>query len=116
MMAASRSKDNKYHNKPVKLPDGRRFDSTKEYRRWEELLILERAGKIRDLRRQVPFELIPKTDKFPAITYVADFVYFDERGTYVVEDVKSKATADNGVYKNKKIMMYYLKRIEIKET
>jgi len=36
-----------------------RYDSTKEYRRWLELLQLEQAGEIENLERQVEFELIP---------------------------------------------------------
>ena len=36
-----------------------RYDSTKEYDRWLELQRLEAQGRIKDLRRQVEFELIP---------------------------------------------------------
>ena len=35
--------------------DGIKFDSLKEARRYQELRLLERAGKIADLRLQVPF-------------------------------------------------------------
>ena len=35
------------------------FDSRKESRRYQELVLLERAGQISNLRLQVPFELIP---------------------------------------------------------
>lgn len=45
----------KYGNS--KTYDG--FDSKKEARRYQELLIMERAGKISDLKRQVKFILIP---------------------------------------------------------
>lgn len=41
----------KYHNKKVVLPDGTVFDSQKEYARWCELRLLERAGKITNLQR-----------------------------------------------------------------
>ena len=37
-----------------------RYDSTKEYYRWLELLGWEKQGKISDLKRQVEFELTPK--------------------------------------------------------
>ena len=50
---------NKYHNKKVTTSDGIQHDSQKEARRWCELRLLERAGKITDLQRQVEFELIP---------------------------------------------------------
>jgi len=36
-----------------------KYDSTKEFRRWQELRALELAGEISELRRQVEFELIP---------------------------------------------------------
>lgn len=35
------------------------FDSKKERERWNELRLLERAGAISDLKRQVTIELIP---------------------------------------------------------
>ena len=46
---------NKYGNKKI---NG--FDSIKEFNRYQELKLLERAGKISGLTTQVPFELIPK--------------------------------------------------------
>ena len=36
-----------------------KYDSKKEYDRWLELQVLQRAGEVSDLRRQVEFELIP---------------------------------------------------------
>lgn len=67
------------------------FDSEKEYRRHQELKILEREGKISELRRQVPF-LIQEAcerdgEKIAAIFYKADFCY-EENGKAIVEDVK----------------------------
>ncbi len=81
----------KYGNRKVVLPCGT-FDSRKEYRRWKELQLLERAGKIADLRRQVKYELIPAQRVNGkcverAVSYVADFVY-QQNGETVVEDVK----------------------------
>ena len=49
---------NKYNNRKVKV-GGEVFDSRKEYDRWRELCLLQKAGKITDLERQVKFELIP---------------------------------------------------------
>ena len=87
----------KYGNRKTTL-DGFSFDSAKEAKRYCELRLLERAGKISDLRRQVTFWLIPaqyrggKLIERP-VRYVADFVYVDNKtGKTVVEDVKSKAT------------------------
>ena len=50
---------NKYGNVKTVTSDGIKHDSIKEANRWCELKLLERAGKITDLQRQVPFELIP---------------------------------------------------------
>ena len=49
---------NKYGNKKV-MYAGQKFDSKLEAHRWAELEIMRKAGLIGDLRRQVPFELIP---------------------------------------------------------
>ena len=96
---------NKYYAEKVTI-DGETFDSRKEARRWQELQLLLRAGKIYDLRRQVKFELIPaQFESYPrygkggrrlkdgqtcveqACNYYADFVYLED-GHLVVEDVK----------------------------
>jgi hypothetical protein len=103
---------NKYHNKATKTFDGNVHDSRKEATRWSELLILERAGLISDLKRQVKYELIPKQDGERAVYYIADFVYM-ENGAKVVEDVKGCRTE---VYKLKKKMMLYFHGIRIRET
>ena len=93
--------------------DGITFDSRKEASRYTELKLLSKAGKIRELRRQVPFELIPKRGKLRAIRYVADFVYADNHGNDIVEDVKGMKTQ---VYKLKKRMMLEKYGIEIQEV
>lgn len=109
----------KYHNKIVEL-DGLKFDSKHEAERWCELKLLEKTGEVRDLKRQVKFELIPAQRENGriverAVKYVADFVYFDENGNLVVEDAKSPATRTDS-YKLKKKMMLYFKGIAIKEV
>ena len=53
----------KYNNKPV-VDEGIRFDSKKEFARWRELLLLQKAGEISKLERQKKFELQPA---FPAV-------------------------------------------------
>lgn len=90
----------KYHNRHMWL-DGVRFDSAKEAQRWCELRLLERAGQIQELRRQVPFVLIPKSVHGKAIKYIADFVYMED-GQEIIEDTKGMQTA---VYKLKKRLM-----------
>ena len=103
---------NKYGARKVKTPDGQVFDSHMEYHRWCELRLLERAGRITDLRRQVIYELIPKQDGERACNYVADFVY-NEDGKQVVEDAKGHKTE---AYKIKKKLMLWVHGIKIKET
>ena len=106
-------KESKYHNKRVTV-DGITFDSIKEADRWRELRLMEQAGEIVGLVRQVRIELIPKTKLYRAISYVADFVYFDKRtGKTVYEDVKGMKT---DVYKLKKKLLYWRHGIEVNEV
>lgn len=112
-------KKSKYHNIPTEV-DGIKFDSKRESRRYLELKAMEKAGLINDLELQKRFELIPGYElngkKIRAITYVADFYYFDqEKSEWVIEDVKSKATTTD-VYKIKKKLVGYILGKEILET
>lgn len=114
-------KRSKYGNHKV-VVDGIMFDSKKEADRWNELKTLQQYGVIRDLNRQVSFELIPSQKDENnrvierACTYKADFVYTDVKtGERVVEDVKSKATK-TAVYKIKKKLMLHVHGIRIKEV
>lgn len=88
----------KYGNSKVQ-DAGRTFDSKAEHKRWQYLAMLERAGEIKDLRLQVPFELIPAQvtpdgKKVRPTVYVADLVYRDKTGELVVEDPKGMATPE----------------------
>ena len=103
---------NKYGAKKVVI-GGEVFDSKKEFYRWSDLKLLERAGKISNLKRQVKYELIPKQDGERACTYVADFVYIDSDGNTVVEDTKGVRT---DAYRIKKKLMLWVHGIRIKET
>ena len=102
----------KYKNRRLTAPDGQVFDSVKEYHRWGFLRLLERAGAIKDLKRQVKYELIPKQSGERACNYIADFTYI-ENGELVVEDVKGVRT---DAYKIKKKLMLWVHGIRIKET
>lgn len=68
------------------------YDSRREYLRACQLVRLEKANQISDLRRQVRFELEPQGEyngvKIRAEYYFADFTYV-ENGELVVEDVKA---------------------------
>lgn len=107
----------KYRNVKTAVA-GVAFDSRREAARWQELKMLERAGQICELRRQVAFELV-KGVKFagaararPAIRYVADFV-FQERGQQVIEDVKGIETPE---FKIKRHLMLALLGLEVRVT
>ena len=115
---------NKYGAKTVVTPEGV-FDSRKEHRRWCELKLLERAGKIRDLRRQVKYVLIPsqyegqyKKCLERECSYIADFVYVDvESGKEVVEDVKGyKRGAAYQLFSVKRKLMLFKFGIRVLEV
>lgn len=111
--------NSKYHNCKVEI-DGEVFDSQGEYNRWCELKLLEKAGRITDLKRQVYFELIPAQYEINekgrrklverSLGYVADYVYVED-GKTVVEDYKGLQT---DVFKIKKKLMRYVHGISIK--
>jgi hypothetical protein len=108
------------------------FDSQKEMYRYQELSLLERAGKISNLKRQVKFTLIPaQYESFERISnitgkrlkdgkrviekecsYVADFVY-EENGETIVEDVKGCKTKD---YIIKRKLMLYVHGVRLREV
>ena len=100
------------------MVDGITFDSKKEATRYSELKLLQRAGEIFDLQRQVPFTLIPKqvrdgkTIERPCV-YKADFVYKDKDGTEIVEDVKGVCTKE---YRIKKKLMLWQFGIVVREV
>lgn len=85
-----------------------RFDSQKEARRYDELMVMLRAGIISDLRLQPQFTLqesyVTETgERIRAIRYTADFSY-KFGGKLVVEDVKSKPTRTKEYLRNRKFM------------
>jgi hypothetical protein len=109
----------KYGNKPC-VVSGLKFDSKREASRHAALTLLERAGRIRNLRRQVPYVIIPAmripgdARATPATKYIADFVY--EAGpewATVVEDSKGMKTPE---YRMKRKLMWHVHGIAIKET
>ena len=108
----------KYGNRKTTI-DGIKFDSAKEAQRWSELKLLERAGEIFELQRQVPFVLIPKQERDGKVVerpvvYKADFVY-TENGQEVVEDVKSPATKTKEYIIKRKLMLWQY-GIQIREV
>ena len=85
---------NKYSNQKVIL-DNIKFDSKKEANRYSELKIFEKAGEISNLQLQKLFLLIDKQKDERAVTYKADFVYYDnKKGRWIAEDVKGYKTKE----------------------
>lgn len=76
----------KYNSKKT-VVDGQKFDSKKEANRYQELLLLEKAGVIKNLSRQVKFVLIPsQRDENGKVierecSYKADFKYEEDGKT-----------------------------------
>ena len=100
--------------------EGLVFDSRHAAMRWRELRLLQRAGEIADLQRQVKYILVPaqvdENGKVAerAVSYVAAFVYRDVRsGDTVVEDAKGMHTRD---YIIKRKLMRYVHGIRIREV
>jgi hypothetical protein len=91
--------------------DGIVFDSKAEAARWCVLRAMERAGKIIDLERQVPYVLVkPYVRKdgtrCSGVRYIADFRYLEAGTNRIwVEDVKGRAT---DTYKVKRAMLEWL--------
>ena len=109
----------KYNSKKT-VVDGQTFDSKKEANRYQELLLLEKAGVIKNLSRQVKFVLIPsQRDENGKVverecSYKADFTYEEEGGIKtVVEDVKGYRTKE---YIIKRKLLLYQYGIRIREV
>lgn len=103
----------KYRNTPTERVTASgavlRFDSQKEARRYDHLILRQQAGEIRDLRLQVDFTLQEAyTDqegrRIRAIRYRADFTYKERDGRLVVEDVKSRPTRTREYLIKRKLM------------
>lgn len=124
-------KQNKYRNQKITVGN-EVYDSLKEKNRHFELKLLEKAGVIKDLQRQVKFVLIP-TQREPDIigvrggvkkgkvieqecAYIADFVY-NENENLIVEDVKGYRDGQAyALFKVKRKLMLYKYGIKIKEV
>lgn len=116
----------KYRNEKVDTPV-HKFDSKREAARYEELMLMLKAGKIRDLRLQPQFTLresyiTSAGERVRAVKYIADFsyeretapdVFGDTHWVLVVEDAKGAQTS---VYRVKRKLMKDLKGITIQEV
>lgn len=105
----------KYRNTPTVTADGIKHASMKEAKRWGQLLLLQNAGRIRKLERQVVIR-ITAPNGTQICRYIADFTYEEYQGgewNPVVEDAKGYPTA---VYKLKKKLLKALNGIVIRES
>lgn len=109
-------KTNKYFNVICKY-NGITFHSKKEKNYYLKLKMLQKAGKIKDLKLQVPFVLIEtfKVDDrtYRKTKYLADFTYLDDKDKLHVVDVKGFRTKE---YELKKKLMAWKYGIEIEEV
>lgn len=110
----------KYRNKITEV-DGIKFHSTMEANRWRELKLLEKAGEIFNLKRQVKFYLV--VNEITVGSYTCDFTYEEVisipscgasiiQDVLVVEDVKGVKTE---LFKLKWNLMYMSYRYGIQE-
>ena len=135
----------KYRNIPAERSEESaniRFASQKEARRYDELMLMLKAGKIRDLKLQPQFTLqeaytTPDGKRIRAIRYNADFSYVTmemrqtvargdlgtiplgkpfEYSELVVEDTKGGKATQTPLYKMKKKMMQDKYGITIREV
>lgn len=102
-------KPRKYRNIPTEV-DGITFDSRKEARQWERLLLRQGSGQIHGLQRQVPYPL--EVNGVLIATYFADMTYY-EGDVLVVLDVKGYRTKE---YRLKALLVLALYGITIRET
>ena len=112
----------KYKNIPAERSGAEnkiKFDSQSEARRYDELMLMLKAGTITDLRLQREFTLIeayttPDGKRVRAERYKADFTYW-RNGEFFVEDVKGGNATKTKTYEIKKKQMLDKYGIEVKE-
>ena len=97
--------------KEERTVDGILFASKRESKRYCELRMLLRAGIITDLELQKKYEF--RVNGVKICTYIADFVYLDQSGREVVEDVKGCKTA---MYRLKAKLMIACHGLRVLET
>lgn len=134
------TKESKYRNRKVVNALGK-FDSILEYERYLFLLDAQRDGSIKDLKRQVKYELIPKQTRTKTVVlktktkteqellempccYKADFTYSklsDGGWETVVEDTKGGGGLSHGHFTTqtpefviKRKLMLYLYGVKIR--
>lgn len=108
----------KYGNRPCSI-GSEKYRSERERDRHQELLLLQRAGEIAGLTREVVFVLAPgvkiegEDRRRPPLRYVVDFLYSTAGGRQVAEDAKGMQTP---VYRLKKHLMATVHGIHVREA
>jgi hypothetical protein len=103
----------KYGGRKVEF-NGRWYDSEREARHASLLQLLEERKEIFELKYQVRIVLVAARPPLKAITYIADFTYWDrDRGRFHVVDVKGFKTQ---IYRLKKRAAALLLGLEIEEV
>lgn len=112
---------NKYNAKKCEY-EGITFDSKKELKRYIILRELEKKGEIRNLERQVKYELLPtqRGEDGKVVErgcrYIADFKY-EKDGKTVVEDVKGcRYGQAYNLFVMKRKLMLFIHGIRIREV
>jgi hypothetical protein len=120
---------NKYRNVKTEV-DGIKFDSKKEAKRYGELKLLEKSGRIRLLECQPSFILQEgfsderlginqdgSAKKARSLKYTADFQYQDcDTGRTIVEDVKSDASKTEAYRLRLSLFLYRYKDVDFREV
>lgn len=111
---------NKYGATKLEV-DGHLFDSKAEAREYEQLKLLQKAGRIKSIELQPRFLLQPGYErngkKVRAIYYIADFLVFTADDKEIVIDVKSEITEKNKVYRLKrKLLLYRYPNLDFREV
>ena len=109
---------NKYGNKPL-IIGSERYSSQREAKRHQDLLLMQRAGLIAAVVREVPFVLAVgvkiegEKRARPALRYFVDFLYSTAEGKLVAEDAKGVQTP---LYRAKKHLMATVHGIHVREV
>jgi len=103
----------KYKAIPTETQDGQKFKSELEARYYGRCLILQKAGQIDKIEREVRYELV--VNGVFIASYMMDFRITYSNGSIDYIDCKSDATL-TPLYKMKKLLMLALYGIELKEV
>lgn len=112
-MLVPKAKRNKFLNVKTTDAQGIVHDGKGECQRWGELQLLEKAGAITRLLRQVVYAFVDNGRLIT--TYKADFDYYDG-AAHIVEDHKSPRTRKLASYRHKVKLMQSQYGIQIREV